>query len=374
MTAGGTREQPVCAVMNRQPSTKLKEALVLRRKKDLCKTAKVYGIRGLASKRKEELIDCIVQVLTDRERMAEYLLLLELPAWRFFQRAMKGKVGRSHMMEKEPCDALQESGLLQVFRNGDAFCCVVPDEVREVCHALENDGFVKRKKRADLLHTYAVAAANLYGVIPLHDLLALFNSQNKVPAAMEELRSVVSAHSQGDCVYLLWEEYLVHSAFRENNFEDVPDLLAQIGEKPRYVPERQELLRYQDPEYYEETLQTKALRQYLCERLDLDRDLAALLVAEFYNLLTVDAKPQHLFQLFDEYRIQLAEENFATLSDLIAAMSYHTRRWSHNGHTPKEIAETQNGLAEQQRRNQKVGRNDLCPCGSGKKYKKCCGR
>lgn len=24
--------------------------------------------------------------------------------------------------------------------------------------------------------------------------------------------------------------------------------------------------------------------------------------------------------------------------------------------------------------NIKVGRNDLCPCGSGKKYKKCCGR
>ncbi len=22
----------------------------------------------------------------------------------------------------------------------------------------------------------------------------------------------------------------------------------------------------------------------------------------------------------------------------------------------------------------KIGRNDLCPCGSGKKYKKCCGR
>ena len=22
----------------------------------------------------------------------------------------------------------------------------------------------------------------------------------------------------------------------------------------------------------------------------------------------------------------------------------------------------------------KIGRNDLCPCGSGRKYKKCCGR
>jgi preprotein translocase subunit SecA len=27
-----------------------------------------------------------------------------------------------------------------------------------------------------------------------------------------------------------------------------------------------------------------------------------------------------------------------------------------------------------QRKSQKVGRNDPCPCGSGKKYKKCCGR
>ena len=26
------------------------------------------------------------------------------------------------------------------------------------------------------------------------------------------------------------------------------------------------------------------------------------------------------------------------------------------------------------RRERKIGRNELCPCGSGKKYKKCCGR
>ena len=26
------------------------------------------------------------------------------------------------------------------------------------------------------------------------------------------------------------------------------------------------------------------------------------------------------------------------------------------------------------RKEKKIGRNDACPCGSGKKYKKCCGR
>jgi preprotein translocase subunit SecA len=31
------------------------------------------------------------------------------------------------------------------------------------------------------------------------------------------------------------------------------------------------------------------------------------------------------------------------------------------------------GPAQQRRAGEKVGRNDLCPCGSGKKYKKCHG-
>jgi preprotein translocase subunit SecA len=31
-------------------------------------------------------------------------------------------------------------------------------------------------------------------------------------------------------------------------------------------------------------------------------------------------------------------------------------------------------VKKQPRHVEKIGRNDLCPCGSGKKYKKCCGR
>jgi uncharacterized protein YecA (UPF0149 family) len=30
-------------------------------------------------------------------------------------------------------------------------------------------------------------------------------------------------------------------------------------------------------------------------------------------------------------------------------------------------------VATVRRKGKKVGRNDPCPCGSGKKYKKCCG-
>ena len=62
--------------------------------------------------------------------------------------------------------------------------------------------------------------------------------------------------------------------------------------------------------------------------------------------------------------------------DILSEMANSTRLWSNNGRTPNEIFE----LYERPRLNKlpsktvKVGRNDLCPCGSGKKYKKCCGR
>lgn len=48
---------------------------------------------------------------------------------------------------------------------------------------------------------------------------------------------------------------------------------------------------------------------------------------------------------------------------------FHTRggRWYYvEGDVPKPVTE--------RHETPKVGRNDPCPCGSGKKYKKCCGR
>lgn len=40
----------------------------------------------------------------------------------------------------------------------------------------------------------------------------------------------------------------------------------------------------------------------------------------------------------------------------------------------KELYKKQKNSGTIQNENRKVGRNDPCPCGSGKKYKQCCGR
>ncbi|NBJ92716.1 hypothetical protein D5281_08935 [bacterium 1xD42-62] len=55
------------------------------------------------------------------------------------------------------------------------------------------------------------------------------------------------------------------------------------------------------------------------------------------------------------------------------------RRWSECGHNRKELLGDKLDLEHityigQKETAKKIYPNDPCPCGSGKKYKKCCGR
>ena len=79
-------------------------------------------------------------------------------------------------------------------------------------------------------------------------------------------------------------------------------------------------------------------------------------------------------------------EKMTPLLNQLTAVFNHTRQWALKGHTSSELLEE--GQKEKQSppkqdqeqqknkpiRKKKIGRNEPCPCGSGKKYKKCHGR
>ena len=67
-----------------------------------------------------------------------------------------------------------------------------------------------------------------------------------------------------------------------------------------------------------------------------------------------------------------SDEDAQIFIDMIVKLSNNTRLKSNRGHTPLEISKLKSNLTSQTHK--KIGRNDLCPCGSGKKYKKCCGK
>ena len=73
-----------------------------------------------------------------------------------------------------------------------------------------------------------------------------------------------------------------------------------------------------------------------------------------------------LKSLLEDMNINLTKKNYKELTTIINKYKNDIPIWVFNGYTKKEI----NSIP----REEKIGRNDSCPCGSGKKYKKCCGR
>ncbi len=207
---------------------------------------------------------------------------------------------------------------------------------------------------------------------------------------------------------------------------------SQMG-KPYYIPPKEEFLKYADDGYYESTRQSRVLRDYLRRQKGLTKARAEEFVQEL-QLFASEGDDDLQDVLDDMVRMGLEFKTGKEIGDFIRLyidMSNHTRMPRNRGYTPDELsantppdrripkavsfgphltAALQNGVmdGEELRRGilqmdlpseglrksmldnldrirnssspapatgkKKIGRNDPCPCGSGKKYKHCCGR
>lgn len=68
-------------------------------------------------------------------------------------------------------------------------------------------------------------------------------------------------------------------------------------------------------------------------------------------------------------KLQVYFNDIEELTDLVYYASAYTPRWGLGGRSKDEVRNMFRQLTQDKK---KVGRNDPCPCGSGKKYKKCC--
>ena len=357
-------------------SMTLTESLAYKTVTELRQLAAAYDIKYASKLRKEELIRTVRASLLNRERLEEVLYIVKPEEWKLFQKAARAPY-RSKNIDQEPYKVLQGFGYLQAFQDGGRLIYVVPEEVRQLYQELLSNGFQAHKERSDLVHAYVSAAVNLYGVIRQDDLIAIFNSQNAKKLTEENLFSILIRHIALERGYVLWEEYLVSDAFEENDYKDVPDLLAQIGDKPRYIPGKTEFLKYADPDYYEPTPFAALMERYLLEDAGLGRRTVTALMSELHYAIILESGVKDLVGLLHEYHVPIETDDLQLIADLLSGLKNNTRIWSNNGHTPNEIFEWNEHRQFKKLpplKSAKIGRNDPCPCGSGMKYKKCCGR
>ena len=142
---------------------------------------------------------------------------------------------------------------------------------------------------------------------------------------------------------------------------------------------------------FEEVLQWKSslpavctLRSYLDEHVpdgENDRTFADEVIDELVDFMAFgpgDAKTvRTYFEILEDHGLKPDEAHLKRLLDLLMNMTSAMPCWINNGWAPAELHDAATGRKTFYNPDgsvMKVGRNDPCPCGSGKKYKKCCGK
>lgn len=263
-----------------------------------------------------------------------------------------------------------------------------------------------------LIRKYFEAAANLYGLISLKELLGIYNKHNPPidAAALLVLSSLLDCEdnnpytiiTRNDMPSETTDEALVASEivadylFVEEPEEDIRNLRRSQKGKPYKLLPKDEFLRYSDPCYYPPTLARTAMLKYLRRR---EKSLS-LPPEDFcdciQSVISVDAPMQEVLNIVQNEGLVFNKHwDIGEFAALYQNLNNSTHKHVNCGHTPDELFAMSNRGKQLAERiapaNQMslfdepvqkpiltlVGtppRNALCPCGSGRKYKNCCGK
>ncbi len=214
------------------------------------------------------------------------------------------------------------------------------------------------------LSTYCTALVNLWGIAPSMMIAAVYNQFKGASVTAEEVEAAAS------CPVVDGE--LIHADLADRD-EQINALRARQAHYHHYVPSASHIEDYLNKNYRENTHEFCAMRDFMVRSFNMSEPIAH---ANTLRIL------QYLDEQFDISRLmgELAgsgirfedDQQFRNFAILLDKMKSASRFWAFCGHTPEEAANyaPKKGTIHVY----KVGRNDPCPCGSGKKYKKCCGR
>lgn len=368
-----------------KPRTGLEDCLQSLRKEDLSSMASMMELAGRSGMTKQELASALYGIMANPQYLQHTLLIAERKEWEFFHRLLKQPVLESNKLQPDEYLFLKSRGLVFTFLDGDKLYALVPDEIGQSFRAIDQKETRRIWERQRLAADYLNAAANLYGVCELERLVDIFNSHNDKELTLDELESVYWRQQGREQLFYKYEHYVVSNYFEGFN-DELMMLLEEIRGKPCYVPEKERFLQYADSGFIENTLQLERLKTYVMKNICSDPDTVDILMENIQIACSMERPLDEMLAEFEYVKLRLSRRDIEGVMPLLVEVYNNTRMWSNRGFTPVELQLMEPSTAKLRKPGQviaagipqaagapKTGRNDPCPCGSGKKFKKCCG-
>ena len=136
-----------------------------------------------------------------------------------------------------------------------------------------------------------------------------------------------------------------------------------------YKFDKKSLVKAGKVDFVEDNKQGAKLEKVLGELFVIDKNILKEEMDGFIVAIKNEVEKSEAIDIFlQAYEIQSEEERKIFVYEL-ELFAKSIRKWSLKGYTEDEIEKANARVVNEV----KIGRNDPCICGSGKKYKKCCG-
>lgn len=345
--------------------TSFKSFLEKMTKDELVKIAKKYSVKGLTTLKKAEVVERMMEVILNNTRVV--LELMEENTLRYLEDLTK-----ENGLKKYECNEmiyinyLRNRGLAFSGTKDDEAFVIVPKELREIISSnIDKD----LKEKSILNEEIIKATAGMvyyFGVCKIDFIKSNINKLFAVDFDDTYISSLIASGEEVGYDYVIDGDMLCHI-----DVEDVEKIitLQEEAKNDYYKFDKKSLIKAGKIDFVEENKQVTKLEKVLGELFVIDKNILKEEMDSFIVAIKNEVERSEAIDIFlQAYEIESEQEReiFTYELDVLAKS---IRKWSLKGYTEDEIAKEASRVVNVV----KIGRNDPCICGSGKKYKKCCG-
>jgi hypothetical protein len=336
--------------------------------KGIAEIAERHGMSGLDALNKKELAERTITHILNKEVMRKYFLCVRDSEMNLFEQLMADDLQIMNY-ELEELDFLYAGGYLTA---GSESRLMIPKEVKEAYSAINTPEFQQERSRIGKIGDYLCAANSLYAITPPSVLFETFDKYESQKLTLEELMQAYEQLLPYRCLVIWMEGCFVDAALAEQ--KSYTNLLRIQKKVPYYIPTQQEIRFMADNDGFLMTPELHKLSQFLNEEMSVSDDLIPYILRQVQAEISLGGQLQEVLNDLEVSGIIFNEdEQMKRFVIIMNEIWNHTRLVLNRGHKPYEmVMKGLEDVSTQRKTGQKIYPNDLCPCGSGKKYKKCC--
>ena len=243
---------------------------------------------------------------------------------------------------------------------------LAPQEVLDVFRQTDGSSYREKVRRNSELIQFTQGLLFYYGTLSLVEYQDMVHHHLDASYKMSEMIELL-AEAQGSYHTIrlgsvgISDHRVIDSWKIKEEHRARPDL-------PFFPFTKAQIMRAGEPDFIDRNFSFRSFVRFLQENYTINQEEAEWLVEDCVEGVLIGRSLQ---EIVEELQVRLEIPDMELLKKIVAQLvelMNNTKQWVLKGYAPREILQQREAPNQQ-----KVGRNVACPCGSGKKYKKCCG-